>query len=1359
VARRSLEDVSHQPSTVAWVRSHPAGTPWRPELPEVPDLPQVFSARIESRDPIPELDRAGRYRYRQYPDSNQAPHAEASSPVRRLQPYASPSDGMPIGWHLPLHDDNEVLISCLNNDPDQPMLVGTLSNPAHGSVVTEENAHQNLLHTFSGNKLAMDDWRDKSAITFCTFAGHTMLHFNADVAGHRVNLETGLGQMECYAKKTIATQSGDTLTETIGNDRTLQIENRNSTTTKQKEIHYQAATDGEITAADHIQMESGKNLELTAGQDLHLDITQSTRIHVHEQDAIIHIDSGSLTIQADGATTIEGDGQGTILFEQNGGGFKMAPNGDITIFGDEVSLEADEINFYGPVNKEITGPDAAPVPLQLAPLAAAPIGDLEAVSDSDSLIRPIYPVRYAYANFFKDKLSAPAIPPPLKDMLHKTDAAQTQGYVARLLRPGWIYIREEDGPDDGYFHIFKYEHIERDGDLQEKYTKYLFKNGINAQDGIKEDTSGGGFGYPYVFVRQEVTEISIAYSEHEWHPDVIDKMNGNSAERATAMQRMKLTTDDAATVMASSANFKALVEDYRDQQSRLLKLKTSDVDPDIKNLALDVLTTQAGYELDPDQIADEIRRNTNRGEVGRIVGLFDPVGRQRDIAEIHAKLVLWQKRFGAQNLYPYTIGTFVDQLRQNKDDEKLQDVLNDSINFEEFNEYWGNLKKTDDLFTERLKQFAALYKSFMHNDSLLGRVGSLDTYFEKFFSFDHKTEKQCNDEIQKLCSAVSGIFNGIASSKPGEEVLQSLHDDSGKREAFYGKMIKALDKSISTEKKTVFHAKTLDAIDQVFQQLGGFWGKVSSAFKNSPQVILQANYQANLMLCNNLLPKVFIAAGLDVPDGETVGLTTEKFAKLLAQHIDEGASHYPAPNPGKNLDKAMSKVVRYQKLFDWGQRSLDKAGKAKKEWHLSKVTQVPKPGAAPSGRFKQVAEGVGLFVEGSFAGIWTYFNVKALHDLAHQTNFDQANPIDRGNQFHDMLKLSTSIAGLTTSGLALSKSVSGLSEIFVGGLEAGAGRLGLALAPKLGRLAEGLGVCKGFFKTVIGTQLVSKVMVFLNLAAAIDSSFNAYRSYQQGNSGEMAGHISLGVGAIVFFYVACQVTAVTAEAAGVAGAPVSLGASVVVGTIIGVALTGLGGWLLYRFGKSDFQVLLENCFWGSGSKYMLWDNTDKRPEIQDRLDTALDLLGNVAVQSSYQIESQEFLNYFYQPQLKIEDNSFVGSIQGQFTYAYTFILPNFQPGVSEIECEIYGRERIRHNLSRFEPNAELQQKLYQAIKKAEFTEKDGQTTFTIKLTADRQVRLHWYYAPNSNIISPRRYLTKDGLITEPLIGMIDEETV
>jgi len=353
-------------------------TPWRPEVPPVHDLPLIFSARIESRDPIPELDGAGRYRYRQYSDSNQAAHAEASASVRRLQPYASPGETMPVGWHLPLHDDNEVLISCLNNDPDRPMLAGTLANPAHRSVVTAENAHQNRLLTAGGNDLTMDDWRDKSAISLCTFAGHNMLHLNADVLGHRVNLVSSQGQMEWYAKKTIATRAGDTLTETVGNDRLQQIENRHSTTTNKKEVHLQAATDGEISAGNNIQMESGKNIELTAGQDLHLDISEATRIHVNEQDAVIHVDSGSLTIQADGAITIEGDGQGTITFEQSGGGFSMAPNGDITMFGDAISFTAENsINFYGPVSKEVTAPDAAPVAVAAQPLKPEPLVELK----------------------------------------------------------------------------------------------------------------------------------------------------------------------------------------------------------------------------------------------------------------------------------------------------------------------------------------------------------------------------------------------------------------------------------------------------------------------------------------------------------------------------------------------------------------------------------------------------------------------------------------------------------------------------------------------------------------------------------------------------------------------------------------------------------------------------------------------------------------------------------------------------------------------------------------------------------------------------------------------------------------------
>jgi hypothetical protein len=143
---------------------------------------------------------------------------------------------------------------------------------------------------------------------------------------------------------------------------------------------------------------------MTAGQDLHLDITESTRIHVHEQDAIIHIDSGNLIIEADGDITLEGDGKGTILFEQNGGGFSMAPNGDITIFGDEISLEADEINFYGPVNKEITAPPAAPVAKELAPLTVRVISELTTITTDEGAVETLENLTLNLHDFFGNDL-------------------------------------------------------------------------------------------------------------------------------------------------------------------------------------------------------------------------------------------------------------------------------------------------------------------------------------------------------------------------------------------------------------------------------------------------------------------------------------------------------------------------------------------------------------------------------------------------------------------------------------------------------------------------------------------------------------------------------------------------------------------------------------------------------------------------------------------------------------------------------------------------------------------------------------------------------------------------------------------
>ncbi|WP_052772097.1 toxin VasX [Vibrio mexicanus] len=190
-------------------------------------------------------------------------------------------------------------------------------------------------------------------------------------------------------------------------------------------------------------------------------------------------------------------------------------------------------------------------------------------------VMPIYPVRYGYANFADEdgNLLPPQAPPTMAEMEGATGLQDTGGYVLRLLREGWIYIKEEGSKDQ--FHIFKYKQVETPTGVLEKFEKHLFTNGENAQDGLTLDTSSGATFYPFAFASANTEEISIAYSEHEWAPSIIDKMNEDEELRAKSMQRVDLTAASGDySAEASEDNFTKLVEDYRTSEDKWLKVES-----------------------------------------------------------------------------------------------------------------------------------------------------------------------------------------------------------------------------------------------------------------------------------------------------------------------------------------------------------------------------------------------------------------------------------------------------------------------------------------------------------------------------------------------------------------------------------------------------------------------------------------------------------------------------------------------------------------------------------------------------------------------------------------------------------------
>jgi hypothetical protein len=394
----------------------------------------------------------------------------------------------------------------------------------------------------------------------------------------------------------------------------------------------------------------------------------------------------------------------------------------------------------------------------------------DAVGRCDSNITPLYPVRYAYANFFDENLSEPTAPLPLPEMLGNHDLQATQGYVIRLLREGWVYIREEDDPQNGYFHIFKYRRSEAESGqpVTERFEKYIFDNGINAQGGLIKDTSSGRLSYPFAFVRKGQANISIAYSEHAWSANVIDRLHSDAALRTKAMQRVNLEADSTEHSLAGSAeNFNNLIEDYRTRQSRMLVLQEAETDPKLEDLSLDILTTEASYAMDATNIANELQSKLCYGETARIVALHDPLGRQKEIAAAHAKLVVWQQDYHALNLYPLTIGGFVAQLL-NSTNSDVKEAAEDNINTAEHAQYWGEMEATAQAFEDRQKAFANIYQGFMCEG---GQVGTLDSYFKYFFDHTPSDDLAADAELQKLLEHSAPVFAGISASMPGKQAL------------------------------------------------------------------------------------------------------------------------------------------------------------------------------------------------------------------------------------------------------------------------------------------------------------------------------------------------------------------------------------------------------------------------------------------------------------------------------------------------------------------------------------------------------------------------------------------------------------
>ncbi len=138
-----------------------------PRRAAVPRIPGVITAKIEANGgEYAALDDMGRYKVRLPFDVSDAKNFEASKYVRLAQPYS----GSKYGMHFPSHEGSEMILGCIDGDPDKPLGLGTIPNANTISPVVSANKEQNVIRTSGNNEFVLDDTKDKQKIRMTTSA-------------------------------------------------------------------------------------------------------------------------------------------------------------------------------------------------------------------------------------------------------------------------------------------------------------------------------------------------------------------------------------------------------------------------------------------------------------------------------------------------------------------------------------------------------------------------------------------------------------------------------------------------------------------------------------------------------------------------------------------------------------------------------------------------------------------------------------------------------------------------------------------------------------------------------------------------------------------------------------------------------------------------------------------------------------------------------------------------------------------------------------------------------------------------------------------------------------------------------------
>ncbi len=229
----------------------PADVQYRPErkTPK-PRFYGTMNAKVDAAGDgkYAEIDKWGRYKMKLPFDLSGKKEGKASRWMRMSEPYA----GAGYGMHFPLHKGTEVVYTCVDGDPDRPIICGAVPNPETKSPVTSENQTQNVIKTAADNAIIMEDAEGEESITISNAGGKNIIILTCGDSP-MVYTESTEGEIWIKAKD---------------------------------DYHVFGEADGEVNISEDYSTEVGEDTSLKTGEDYKVEVGDDMSLKVGDDISV-----------------------------------------------------------------------------------------------------------------------------------------------------------------------------------------------------------------------------------------------------------------------------------------------------------------------------------------------------------------------------------------------------------------------------------------------------------------------------------------------------------------------------------------------------------------------------------------------------------------------------------------------------------------------------------------------------------------------------------------------------------------------------------------------------------------------------------------------------------------------------------------------------------------------------------------------------------------------------------------------------------------------------------------------------------------------------------------------------------------